>query len=347
MAAMDVQLGKDAGGRIFWLDYAKVCGMFLVILGHCYPFASRPYFIRNIIYLFHMPLFFFVSGMLFKPLGEGRVKKAVCSLVLPAIAWNLVWIAVRSIWRGSNPLPMVAGACKDTLLGQNVLPCSPSWFLFALFWCQLLACMVARKSLRAWGIPVVAASWLAMRYLPYGYFGNAAMAMPFFLAGIYSRKAVCAIPRRTAGVVAVLATAALVAAAFCFGPTSMRTMAFGNFWRHPIPRPLNIPVFYAVALVGIAAAILPFVALDLPRNRLVERCSNGLIVFLCVHRFVRHTPLERFLMQDLSVQTWEGFGIRIGISLLLMALCYGAYEAIARVKSLSFLLGYRGSTGGR
>ena len=46
------------------IDIAKGIGIFLVVLGHFTVFASPLY---HYIYLFHMPLFFFISGMFAKP----------------------------------------------------------------------------------------------------------------------------------------------------------------------------------------------------------------------------------------------------------------------------------------
>lgn len=50
---------------INWINALKGIGIILVVLGHLlakdYPFVT-PY-----IYMFHMPLFFFISGYLFKP----------------------------------------------------------------------------------------------------------------------------------------------------------------------------------------------------------------------------------------------------------------------------------------
>lgn len=49
-------------GRIRWLDAAKAIGIILVVLGH----ISRDTVLVQWIYLFHMPLFFFVSGWVYK-----------------------------------------------------------------------------------------------------------------------------------------------------------------------------------------------------------------------------------------------------------------------------------------
>lgn len=49
--------------RIENIDIAKGIGIILMVIGHaCYPHI----YIFNCIYIFHMPLFFFLSGFLFK-----------------------------------------------------------------------------------------------------------------------------------------------------------------------------------------------------------------------------------------------------------------------------------------
>ena len=50
--------------RIEYLDIAKGIGMILVYIGHCRIPGDNPLF--QWIYSFHMPLFFFISGLLFK-----------------------------------------------------------------------------------------------------------------------------------------------------------------------------------------------------------------------------------------------------------------------------------------
>ena len=67
--------------RDLTIDIAKGICIFLVVLGHCHDAG----FIRHYIYLFHMPLFFFLSGMFFHPeekLAYGIYKK-VRTLIVP------------------------------------------------------------------------------------------------------------------------------------------------------------------------------------------------------------------------------------------------------------------------
>ena len=50
--------------RLHWLDYSKTIGMFLVVWGH--TFKDNSQIVKDVIYSFHMPLFFFISGFLHK-----------------------------------------------------------------------------------------------------------------------------------------------------------------------------------------------------------------------------------------------------------------------------------------
>ena len=53
--------------RIAYIDKAKGVAILLVILGHCCGSVEEP--INRFILSFHMPLFFFLSGLLAKPVS--------------------------------------------------------------------------------------------------------------------------------------------------------------------------------------------------------------------------------------------------------------------------------------
>lgn len=64
--------------EIVWLDYARLIGILLVVLGHSLqsiPEWNESAIIKGLwdyIYLFHMPVFFLISGFLYKQnRGEG------------------------------------------------------------------------------------------------------------------------------------------------------------------------------------------------------------------------------------------------------------------------------------
>jgi len=61
-------ISKDTAAikRVAYVDIAKGIGIILVVMGHN-DFALISPFAHKLIYSFHMPMFFFMSGMFFKP----------------------------------------------------------------------------------------------------------------------------------------------------------------------------------------------------------------------------------------------------------------------------------------
>ncbi|KRL13083.1 acyltransferase family protein [Schleiferilactobacillus perolens] len=53
--------------RIAWVDIAKAIGILAVVAGHAYPHKDALY---EVIYWWHMPLFYFIGGFFIKPLGH-------------------------------------------------------------------------------------------------------------------------------------------------------------------------------------------------------------------------------------------------------------------------------------
>ena len=84
-----VQSAPPQETRIRWIDTAKLIGIFLVILGHL-PLAAGKSGISpaTFIYTFHMPLFFFLSGLVEKnrPVRQTLVRSAK-SLLIPYAAY--------------------------------------------------------------------------------------------------------------------------------------------------------------------------------------------------------------------------------------------------------------------
>lgn len=76
------------GGRIYYIDVAKVIATFLVVFAHMYDSASS---VRLYIYSFHMPFFFFVSGLFFKPKTiREEVYNTTKKLIIPAFLYILI-----------------------------------------------------------------------------------------------------------------------------------------------------------------------------------------------------------------------------------------------------------------
>ena len=151
---MDTSLQNQ---RIQWLDTAKCIGIFLVILGHLevktYGFFSPVEWV----YSFHMPLFFWLSGLTHKPCTfKDNLKKSLRQLAVPYVFFYLVtwaWWFVVSCLRHPEIYPdrFYDGIVKP-LLGMLIAdgyytylstPVNvPLWFLAGLFWCKLLFTLI-------------------------------------------------------------------------------------------------------------------------------------------------------------------------------------------------------------
>lgn len=106
--------------RIVWIDNAKFLGIYLVILGHSIPASEEEYsIIRNFIYAFHMPLFVFLSGFLYK---RGNIKKDVLCILVPYLIYqvtNLLWILKGNIIHISIDWEKMQKMCVGILLGNG------------------------------------------------------------------------------------------------------------------------------------------------------------------------------------------------------------------------------------
>lgn len=73
------------GGRIEWLDSARGIAIILVVLGHCIGYIDDP--LNKVILSFHMPAFFFLSGICMKREESWKVfaKKRFQRMV----GWNM------------------------------------------------------------------------------------------------------------------------------------------------------------------------------------------------------------------------------------------------------------------
>lgn len=92
--------------RLNYIDALKGFAIFLMVMGHAlswsYPqgYERTPdnAFIRNLIYAFHMPLFFFMSGYVIDLYDKiwnmsfcaSIIKKRFCSLLVPCVVWFLI-----------------------------------------------------------------------------------------------------------------------------------------------------------------------------------------------------------------------------------------------------------------
>mgnify|MGYP003627653369 CR=1 FL=1 len=128
--------------NIDWVNNAKGIGIILVVFGHVWRGIQAKgllnnttfLFIDDIIYSFHMPLFFLISGFfieksLSKYSRKELLKNKLKTLMYPYFVWSIIQILVNII------LSKYTNNTTDlwAVLKIIYLPIAPFWYLYALF----------------------------------------------------------------------------------------------------------------------------------------------------------------------------------------------------------------------
>lgn len=110
------------------MDIARGIGILVIVYAHSWFVATSPDLMYPLVASFILPLFFFLSGVFFKPeqpFVEMAVRKAD-ALLKPFFFTMLVYVTVRSILRGQPLLPDVGGVLYATV---DTIPWQALWFL--------------------------------------------------------------------------------------------------------------------------------------------------------------------------------------------------------------------------
>lgn len=163
------------------IDIAKGLGIFCVVLGHLTVFKS-PLYVA--IYHFHMPLFFFISGMFFK---ETTLKTCITKksqrLLLPYVFYWMFSHIVNYLWNG-----LVAHNWDATNLNFNPLSGGVLWFLISLWTIHIICTLGYKIGNAKWLMySVLLGIGLVMGHkvirLPF-YLSQTMLMLPFFLMGL-------------------------------------------------------------------------------------------------------------------------------------------------------------------
>lgn len=182
-----------SAGRSMVVDVVKGLAILLVTVGHTNQgilrrgwwhssFGDR---LDGFIYAFHMPAFFFVSGVFLlaslRKRGFGHfARNKVGTLLYPFWLWALL-MAVLNVF--VSRWEYVPRPIDWKALAANTVTGNMEWFLPTLFVASMLAVLFSRLPLA----PVFVASWLASRYwhpLGIASIDRAVAHLPFVIAGM-------------------------------------------------------------------------------------------------------------------------------------------------------------------
>lgn len=239
--------------RVQWVDKCKGIGILLVLLGH----TLRTDISLVYIYGFHMPLFFFLSGLVCnekKYNWASFITSRFNTLIIPYIAFYLLtWLYWLFVERSFRPLGMdwweplvgmVYGAQWRGFMDHNGI----LWFLPCLFVTEILFFMVKSIKYVGWQLGVIlvltAIGMLIKSNLPWC-LNIAAVALQFFFVGnslrTYLLKETSNNKRHRILIVGiVLAVGYIIAAKYWGNEAQMAVNRYGN-----------IIAFESLAFIGI------------------------------------------------------------------------------------------------
>ncbi len=176
--------------RLMYIDALKGFAIFLVVWGHCLQYLDKQAdYLHNplfeLIYAFHMPLFFFISGMFFssslKLMPKEFIRKKFNQLLLPCITWAILIFLANQIAFHFMGKWFLQG---DTLYSILLPSHWPFWFLKELFISYVLVYAAYKTVGKEWA--AVAVSLAIVLLMPYGTYQR--FLLPIFWAGLFFRR---------------------------------------------------------------------------------------------------------------------------------------------------------------
>ena len=140
--------------RITWIDLVRGVAIVLVVLGHIITNGQSSGILQenlwlkvhDIVYSFHMPLFFFISGYLakyvkeeFKTNTKRFLRKEIC-LIIPYVVFSFLYLTSKVLFAGS--CAVVHSTSLSELFYIGIKPIGEYWFLYALIVFNIVGYMI-------------------------------------------------------------------------------------------------------------------------------------------------------------------------------------------------------------
>ena len=295
------------------IDAAKGIGILCVFLGHLVPYDS-PVF--RVIFNFHMPLFFFLSGMLFDPLRDtephAMLRRVWRTIGIPAVFFTLLGTVICVLtgqFLRNNLMDWVR-------VGASFFHGSPEyggsiWFLTCLadahiafwFWCRY-----RQGKDNRFATPLFILSMYVLGFVggtcihPKILLGtplmicSAPMAIVYYALGYYLKNrlrnilAALQARRLIPLVVATLLLAIEIPISLCDCSPNLAIPEFHAFFAFPVASALGIAAILSVAASPIAGTALRFVGRFSLYYFLLERWSQATWMALCKTSFPSLLP---------------------------------------------------------
>ncbi|MDQ0655114.1 acyltransferase family protein [Pseudomonas cedrina] len=325
------------------MDIAKGIGILVIVYAHSWFVASSPDVLYPLLASFVLPLFFFLSGVFFKPeqpFVEMAVRKAD-GLLKPFFFTMLTYVIVRSILRGQPLLPDIGGVLYASV---NTIPWQALWFL-PHFWVatlfgwvvlRLIARLPLAVSCLAMLVPLLIGIWMLPWFwqLPVTLGGRTWVlpGLPFslditlisgscFVYGYLLRHWLRA---HAGSVVTLLVSAVLFAAIFLYRGDTMdlAQRRYDHWLWTSLLAAIGVYACWALSRVLMASALI---------TRVMTYIGQSTLILLIFHGEIQHKTFD--LMQRVGLPAFVaacvGFVVAVVVPLLIG-------EVIKRVGILRF-----------
>lgn len=317
---MDNFISKQAE-RLSWLDVLRGLGIILVAIGHIY--SNKTVF--NWLYSFHMPLFFFAAGWVYKQKPIlADIKRRIQTIVVPYFAFGLLglvyWQLIERQFRSSDM--SFLSSFFGLLSGQydyldfNVhlwfLPC---FFVTVIFY-NVLVNLGGKKL--AWIVSTIMSAafvFIPLPGLPWG-IDRVFKYIGFYAVGhaISSEDVEKRIKEKSIGFNGLICFI-LIALNFVL---SYFGLYKGVLW-------------FVTALIGVAGVFI--ISFLINENKLLQYFGRISLIVLCIHG-----PVYRVLIKLVSIPlrvstdaARSNFLIAMIVVALTLIICAFVYEAVIRI----------------
>ena len=306
--------------RYDFLDVAKGIGILFVVIAHINYTPS----VLTVIYSFHMPLFFFLSGMLFDcrkyPKFSMFVKRKTQTLLCPYVLFYvcsfLYRLCVQLVANGRNiDLEVFVSYFSQLFLsqGSSKLPNAPLWFVPCLMIVEVIFYWISKlKRPLVIGVSalVTALGWLIEsevfpyenKLLPWS-LDSAFFAIGFFALGNISLNGICGFSQKIRNsktksliciTIVLFATALLIPLALYNGKVSMGSKILGNGF-----------ILYLTGVLG--ACIILALSMMLKTNRFLIYCGRNSFIIMAVHYLIR--DFLRLLYSFFNIPLYDKYSV--------------------------------------
>ena len=278
--------------RQYWIDWCKVFGIYLVVLGHfSYGIGSLYLWF----YTFHMPLFFIISGYLCSSKQRSISEELIHNtktlflpyLALVTIGWFLeraVCVLSKNEYEGSFILSLIGLPCGKV---------NPMWFVYCLFAVKFIDVTISYicKIFRKITPPVLIVLFISLSisneiiHLPKP-ISRFFVAIPYYWAGKFLKNKSgllfmsCSCCRLLAVILGLLIP---IISVIINGPVDMYYCCFGS----------NGLLYFIFGIISSYVILNVFKNYFNKESKIVTNLSKGTIMIVAFHRFLLW-PLETY-----------------------------------------------------